>query len=207
MSNPTSLPLHAMLQLLELLPIVIFVAIYSLKGHSVDIAGITHTFDGIYDATAALMAATTAVLLVILVWKRKLEPRLLWLFAAVMVLGSATLLLHNTLFLKWKPTVISWAMGASLLGSHWFSSENLLQRMLGKQMTLPNFVYTRLCFIWAGYFFIIGGLNLIVAFNFSEAFWVHYKLWSIGFTPIIAIITAVVIMPHTKDSPSDNQNP
>ena len=58
-----------------------------------------------------------------------------------------------------------------------------------------------------GYFFLVGALNLVVAYLFSEAFWVDYKLWSaIGYTLIIAIITALILSPHIKeDSPSETQ--
>ena len=80
-----------MLQLLELMPLVIFVLVFGLKDQTVSIAGLQHSFDGIYDATAALMIAT--VLQVLLVWllKRHVEKRLWWLLAAVLIFGSATL--------------------------------------------------------------------------------------------------------------------
>lgn len=192
-----------MLQLLELLPLVIFVTVYGLKGHAVDMAGFAHTFDGIYDATAALMAATALQVLIVWLWKRQVEPRLWWLLAAVLVFGTATLVLHNQLFIQWKPTIFNWALCLALLGSHWFTDKNLVQRMLGQQLALPGFIYIRITFVWAAYFFIVGALNLVVAYYFSEAFWVDYKLWSaIGFTLLIAIITAVILAPYVKEDPS-----
>lgn len=191
-----------MLQLLELMPLVIFVLVFGLKDQSFVMAGFQHTFDGIYDATAALMIAT--VLQVLLVWllKRKVEKRLWWLLAAVLVFGSATLILHNQLFIQWKPTVFNWVLCLVLLGSHFFTKQNLVERMLGQQIQLPTHLYRRIAFIWAGYFFIVGALNLIVAYSFSEAFWVKYKLYSsIGFTLLMTIITTIILAPHIKDIP------
>ncbi len=196
-----------MLQLLELLPLVIFVTVYSMKDRVIDIMGITHHFDGIYDATAALMIATCLQVLIVWLWKRKIEKRLLWLLAAVLIFGSATLILHNKLFIQWKPTVFNWTLCLILLGSHWLGRDNLIEKLLGEQLPLPTTIYTRLGFIWAGYFFIVGALNLIVAFNFSESIWVHYKLWSsVAFTVIIMIITVIIVSPYLKDLPDNAIN-
>jgi intracellular septation protein len=190
-----------MLQLLELMPLVIFVLVFGLKDQTVSMAGLQHTFDGIYDATAALMIAT--VLQVLLVWllKRHVEKRLWWLLAAVLIFGSATLILHNQLFIQWKPTIFNWALCLVLLGSHYFTKQNLVERILDKQIQLPTIMYKRITFIWAAYFFIVGALNLVVAYSFSEAFWVQYKLYSaIGFTVLMTIITTILLAPYIKDA-------
>ena len=190
-----------MLQLLELAPLVIFVLVFGLKDQSINVAGFQHVFDGIYDATAALMIATT--LQVLLVWflKRHIEKRLWWLLAAVLIFGSATLILHNQLFIQWKPTVFNWALCLALLGSHFFTKQNLVERMLGAQFQLPKHLYIRIMFIWAGYFFVVGALNIFVAYSFSEAFWVKYKLYSaIGFTLTMTIITTIILAPYIKEN-------
>lgn len=194
-----------MMQLLELLPLIAFVLSFRMKGETLDIAGYQYQFDGIYSATAVLMVATVLQVLIVWLWKREVEKRLLWLLATVMVFGAATLILHNQLFIQWKPTIFNWVLCLVLLGSHWFTEKNLVQRMLGQQLELPAPVYKRLTFIWAGYFFIVGALNLVVAYLFSEAFWVDYKLWSaFGFTVIIAIVTGIVLAPHIKEEPSSS---
>lgn len=190
-----------MMQLLELLPLVIFVLVFRLKGHSLDLAGFHYEFDGIYSATAALMLATCLQVLVVWLWKREIEKRLLWLLASVIVFGSATLLLRNQLFIQWKPTVFNWVLCLVLLGSHWFTERNLVQRLIGQQFSLPDNVCLRLLYVWAGYFFAVGALNLVVAYGFSEAIWVDYKLWSaIGFTLLITVITALVVAPYMKET-------
>ena len=192
-----------MMQLLELLPLIAFVLSFRMKGETLDIAGFHYQFDGIYSATAVLMAATLLQVVIVWLWKREIEKRLLWLLATVMVFGTATLVLHNQLFIQWKPTIFNWALCLVLLGSHWFTDKNLVKRMLGQQLELPDSIYKRLTFIWAGYFFLVGALNLVVAYLFSEAFWVDYKLWSaMGFTVCIAIITAVILAPYIKEESS-----
>lgn len=188
-----------MLQLLELMPLVAFFAAFKMNGHAVDIGHWHYQFNGIYSATAVLMAATTLQVAAVWAWKRKLEKRLLWLLATILVFGSATLIFHNQLFIQWKPTVFNWVLGIILIGSHWFTEKNLMQRMLGDQLHLPDFLCARLTYIWSSYFFIVGALNLVVAYHFSEATWVEYKLWSsILYTLIISIVTAVIVAPHLK---------
>ena len=47
-----------MKQLAEFVPIVLFFIVYQMKGTSVELGGWSHTLDGIFSATAVLMAAT-----------------------------------------------------------------------------------------------------------------------------------------------------
>ncbi|MEZ5495047.1 MAG: inner membrane-spanning protein YciB [Pseudomonadales bacterium] len=194
-----------MLALLEILPVIIFGIVYFLNGKTLDVAGIHYQFNGIYSATAALMLATVLVFAAIWLWKRTLSKGQLAMLAMVLLLGGATLFWHNPLFLKWKPTVLSWALALAFAGTQFFSKRGLVERALGDQMTLPANIYARLSFIWAGYFLLLGSLNLFVAFQFSEEFWVRYKLWSIASSPVLAIISAFIIAPHIKES-SDTEN-
>jgi intracellular septation protein len=50
------------------------------------------------------------------------------------------------------------------------------------------------------HFSIVGGLNLFVAYRYSEAFWVSYKLYSaIGFTLLLTALTAMLMAPYLRD--------
>ena len=81
-----------MRQLLEFVPIALFFIVYQLDGETVSLGGWSHTVDGIFTATAVLMAATALQVAVTYALTRKLEKRLLWMLAAVLVFGGATLL-------------------------------------------------------------------------------------------------------------------
>ena len=194
-----------MLALLEILPVVIFGVVYFLNGKTIDAAGIHYQFNGIYSATAALMLSTALVFLCIWLWKRKLSNGQIAMLAMVLLLGGATPFWHNPLFLKWKPTVLSWALALAFAGTQLFSKQGLVERALGEQMVLPANIYARLSFLWAGYFLLLGTLNLFVAFQFPEEFWVKYKLWSMASSPVLAIISAFIIAPHIKES-SNTEN-
>ena len=196
-----------MKQIIEFIPIALFFIVYQLDGQAVSVAGWEYQFDGIFSATAVLMIAT--VLQVGLTWAitREFEKRLMWLLLAVLLFGGATLAFHNQMFIQWKPTIFNWILAVAFGASQFIGDKNLMERTLGSQIHLPKPVWTRLNMLWVGNFAVVGALNLVVAYGFSEATWVSYKLYSaIGFTLLLTILTALLISPHLKDEPlSDNR--
>jgi len=191
-----------MKQLAEFLPIALFFIVYQLKGQSVSLGGWEYTFDGIYSATGVLMATTFLQVAITWAVTRQLEKRLLWLLLAVLVFGGATLTFRNELFIQWKPTVFNWALAIAFGASQFIGDRNLMERTLGRQIHLPKQVWNRLNLLWVANFLIVGALNLVVAYGFSEETWVSYKLYSaIGFTLLLTILTALLISPHLKDDP------
>ena len=190
-----------MKQLAELIPIALFFAAYQMDGASVAIGGWHYTFDGIFSATEVLIAATIAQVALVWLVSRRVEKRLLWLLAAVCVFGGATLLLREQAYIQWKPTVFNWGLGLVFALSHFIGERNLMERILGGQIELPAAVWSRLLWLWAGYFALVGGLNLVVAYQFSEAVWVSYKLYSaIGFTLLLAVVTGLIIAGHISQA-------
>ena len=120
--------------------------------------------------------------------------------------GGATLVFHNQMFIQWKPTIFNWALALAFGGSQFVGDKNLMERTLGSQIHLPKPVWTRLNLLWVANFLIVGGLNLVVAYGFSEQAWVSYKLYSsIGFTVVLTILTALIISPHLKDDAAKEQ--
>ena len=192
-----------MKQLTDLIPLLLFFITYQMRGVTIELGGWSHTLDGIFSATAVLMIATVAQVLITWLLVRKVGKNLLWLLALVMVFGGATLLFRDQTFIFWKPTVFNWGLALALAGSHLFSERNLLQRILGGQLHLPDEVWFRLLCVWTTNCVVVGALNLVVAYQFSEAFWVSYKLYSaIGFTLLLTLICALLIAPHLSENPS-----
>src|SRR5690606_23982346 len=143
-------------------------------------------------ATAVLMAAMPVFLLV----HRRVTGRLnkIYLASTVLVLlfGAATLLFRNADFLKWKPTVLNWAIALVFLGSHWIGEKPIVQRIMGSVVTLARDQWTRLNLIWVGFFTMVGAVNLYVAYGFSEAFWVKFKLFGmLGLTIAFVLVQSV----------------
>jgi len=167
-------------QLLDLLPVAIFVAVFFATD--------------VYWATGALMVAVAAQAGLYLLMRKPLTRELKFTFWVSIVFGSLTLLFHNELFIQWKPTIINWLLAASLVGSHFVGKHNLIRQLFGSQLTLVDEVWTRLNFGWAAGFFFAGALNLIVAYNFSMEFWVTYKLvGGFALTLLYVVLTMVYL--------------
>ncbi|RLA48571.1 MAG: septation protein A [Gammaproteobacteria bacterium] len=189
-----------MKQLLEFIPIALFFITYQLKGESVAVGGWEYTFDGMFSATAVLMIATVLQVVTTYALTREFEKRLMWLLLAVMVFGGATLIFRNQMFIQWKPTIFNWVLAVAFGASGFVGDKNLMERTLGSQIHLPKAVWAKLNLLWVSNFAIVGGLNLVVAYGYSEDAWVSYKLYSaIGFTLLLTILTALLISPHLKD--------
>ncbi|QDX79831.1 septation protein A [Denitratisoma sp. DHT3] len=149
--------------LFDLFPIVLFFIAFKLGG--------------VFVATAVAIAAT-AVQVAWVWWRHRKVDTMLWIsLALITVFGGATLLLHDEAFIKWKPTVLYWLFATVLTVSALFFRKNLIQSMLGEQITLPAPVWTRLNGAWIVFFLAMGVLNLIFAFSFPLETWVNFKLF------------------------------
>ena len=189
-----------MKQLLEFLPLVLFFGAYQMDGEIVTVGSWSHTLDGIFSATAVLMVSSIIVWLLALGLSRQNDRRLMWMAIAVVVFGAATLILRDQRFIQWKPTVFNWVLAAVFLGSQFVGERNLLERLLGSQLFLTRRVWTQLNTLWIGNFTLVGALNLFVAYQYEEAFWVSYKLYSsIGFTVVLMLLTIIIAAPHLKE--------
>ena len=193
-----------MKQLLEFLPIALFFFVYQKNGETLSMGPWQFEVDGIYSATIVLMAATTIQVLGTAMWERKFEKRGLWMLAAVLAFGSATVLFRNELFIQWKPTIFNWVLAILFIGSQFIGDKTIMERTIGTQLSLPKIAWTKLNLLWSAHFTIVGGLNIWVAYGFSEDTWVSYKLYSaIGFTILLTALTAILMAPYLKHAQGD----
>ena len=189
-----------MKQLLELLPLVLFFGAYQMDGDTLTVGSWSHTFDGIFSATAVLMISTALTWLISSLLEKRNDKRLMWMTLAVLLFGAATLILRDLRFIQWKPTVVNWVLAAVFLGSQFIGKRTVLERVLGSQLSLPRPIWTRLNVLWIGNFTLVGALNLFVAYRFEEAVWVSYKLYSsMCFTLAAVLLTVAIVAPHVKD--------
>jgi len=196
-----------MKQLLEFFPLVLFFGTYQLSGETLSVGDWSHTFDGIFSATAVLMISSVFVWVIGSLMSRSNDKRLMWMALAVVIFGSATLILRDQRFIQWKPTVFNWGLAVIFMASQFFGEKNLLQRFMGQQLKLPSRVWGRLNALWIANFALVGTLNIVVAYRFEEAFWVSYKLYSsVGFWLLLMVLTVALVMPHLKDQNTDEND-
>ena len=91
---------------------------------------LAYSLRGLYVATAVLMVTMLALLAFDWLRQRRIPPLHALSALLVLLLGSATLLLHNRLFIQWKPTVLFWVVSIAFLGSSWIGGRTLTERFL-----------------------------------------------------------------------------
>jgi intracellular septation protein len=151
-------------------------------------------------ATVVVIAATLAQVAWLKLRGRKVDVMLWVSLGLVMVLGGATIYFHSETFIKWKPSMLYWAMGLSFWLSPLLFGKNLLRALLGEQMQLPALVWHRLNFAWVAFFALMGLLNLWVAYSFSTDTWVNFKLFGgIGLMLLFTLAQGLYLSRHVKD--------
>jgi intracellular septation protein len=154
----------------------------------------------IYVATAAAIAATVAQVAWLRLRRRRVEPMLWASLAIILVFGGLTLLLHEKLFIMWKPTVLYWLFAAVLAVSAGAFGRNLIRAMMSQELRLPDPVWERLNWSWVAFFAAMGVANLAVAYNFSEAAWVQFKLFGgVGLMLLFVFGQALVLARYLEE--------
>ena len=165
---------------------------------------IAFKFQGIYVATAVAIAATFCQ--VGWVWTKhgKVDSMLWASLAIIVVFGSATLLLHDETFIKWKPTILYWIFAAALLVSQLFFGKNLMRKAMEEALPLPDAVWPRVSYTWVVFLFLLGALNLLMAFvvfRDNTPAWVNFKVF--GMTAIFFLFTVAQSMLLMKYIPQE----
>jgi intracellular septation protein len=148
----------------------------------------------IYTATAVVMAAMTVQVAALLALRKKVSGIQWFTLGIILLFGGATLLLRDPTFIKWKPTVINWMFAVLLLAGPAVLGKNFLRLMLQEHMTAPERVWAQLNVAWAVVFILIGALNLVVAYHFSERIWGFFKVFGItGILLVFSVAQAVYL--------------
>lgn len=163
---------------------------------------------GIYWATAAAIAASIIQVTVVRLVRKKVEKMHIFTLLIILILGSATLLLQDKRFIMWKPTVVNWGFAVVFFASQYIGEKNIIKRMMEKNFTAPEYIWTPLNMSWVIFFLLMGIINLVVAFNFSEQTWVNFKMFGmLGLTIVFAIGQSVFLARHITIENSEDRTP
>jgi intracellular septation protein len=178
--------------LLDFLPLVLFFATFRFTGSNPDAAAAFATqYFGQFVSGGAVTAEQAPVLLATIVViiatlgqvaflklrGRKVDLMLWVSLCLVVVLGGLTIYFHNETFIKWKPSGLYWTLGLVFWVSHALFGKNLLKKLLGEQVELPDQVWRRMNLAWVLFFGAMGLLNLWVAYHYETSTWVNFKVF------------------------------
>lgn len=154
-----------MKQLFDFFPILLFFIVYK--------------FYDIYVATAVVIVAT--MIQVIITWFkfRKVEVMQWITLGLILVMGGATLYLHDEQFIKWKLSIVEWLFGIAFIGSQYIGEKPFVERIMSTSLTLPAHVWRRLNSFWGVFFMSVGFVNVYVMYNFNTDDWVMFKTFGV----------------------------
>ncbi|KAF1029824.1 MAG: putative intracellular septation protein A [Burkholderia plantarii] len=160
--------------LFDLFPIILFFVAFKLWG--------------IFTATAVAIAATLAQVAWAAFRHKKVDTMLWVSLGVIVVFGGATLVLHDEKFIQWKPTVLYWVFAVVLIGARYLVGKNLIEKMMGKQLTLPHAIWDKLNIAWGLFFAALGVANLYVVNHYTPEQWVNFKLFGTTGAMVVFII-------------------
>lgn len=171
-----------MKQLLDFIPLIIFFALFK--------------FYDIYVATGALIAATAVQIVVTYFLFKKVEKMQIITFLLVAVFGGMTIFLHDDNFIKWKVTIVYVIFALGLTISH-LMGKSAIKGMLGKEITLPEAVWSKVNWAWVGFFSVCAVLNIYIAYKLPLDTWVNFKVFGLlAATFAYTLLTGVYIYKH-----------
>jgi intracellular septation protein len=185
-------------QLLEWSPLFVFFVVFELFG--------------IYWATAALMLMCTLVLFAHRRRAGRYKTMHVITVAVVLVLGTATLLLHDKRFIQWKPTVLLALTAATFLGSSVIGRQPLARRLLegvfNEPLEISPGTWILINLAWVVWFAALAAANIYVAQNYPEGVWVKFKVFGITAAMLLFMIPQVVwLNGKVKPAQSDGAPP
>lgn len=126
----------------------------------------------------------------------------------VLVFGTLTVVLKDPVFIKWKPTVLYWALCVALGVARLWKRKGVVHAILASQVedfrALPARAASVLDWAWLMFFVVMGALNIWVAYSFSEATWVYFKLFGLtGLAFVFLLLQGIWIVRSLKTVESE----
>ncbi|MEY3197308.1 MAG: hypothetical protein RLZZ59_679 [Pseudomonadota bacterium] len=156
--------------LVEFGPIVVFFA--------------TYKYADIFKATLWMVIVTIISLIVSYLIDKKMSMPLMISGVTLLCTGSITLLSGDPTYIKMKPTIVYVVFG-SILYFGYLNKKPFIKHVLGSAFKMNEKNWLVLSTRFAYYFYGMAITNEIVWRNFSESFWVNFKVF--GAVPITFI--------------------
>jgi intracellular septation protein len=148
-------------------------------------------------ATVVVILATVFQIAYVKLRGRKVDGMLWVSFAIITLFGGATIYFHDENFIKWKPTILYWVFALALFVAQFGFKKNLMRQVMEQTIKLPEAVWNKVGLSWMGFFFVLGLLNLFVAFvvyKTDTSAWVSFKLFGITGIFFVFIIAQTLFL-------------
>jgi intracellular septation protein len=151
-------------------------------------------------ATGALMIALTLQVGYEKLTIGSIDKKLLLTWLLVVVLGGATLVLRDPIFIQWKVSIVNWLFAMILIGFSYFKNSYLIKNFTEKAIPeIPEKAWKNATNLMSIGFISIGLINLYFIFYTSLDTWVYFKLFGVfGISFIFITLTIVYLSKFTR---------
>lgn len=161
-----------MKQALEFFPLIVFFIAYQLTD--------------IITATIILAISSFIAFALILLHTKKIVYMPLISALLVGIFGFLTWYLKDPIFIKIKPTILNMLFGSVFIIAY-IIKKPLMKLLLEQAFKMDDHNWLVITLRWGLFFVFLAFINEIVWRNFSENFWVNFKVF--GMLPITIIFT------------------
>lgn len=167
---------------------------------------ITFKLYDIYVATGVAIVAS--FLQVALFWliHRRFDKMHVITLVLILILGGATLIFRNPVFIKWKPTGIYWVTALVFFISRYAGQKTLIERMMESNIQLSKNIWHRLNIAWVIFFLLMGFFNIYIAYNYDTNTWVNFKFFGgLGLTILFVLVQSFYLAKHIVHQDSSTE--
>ena len=144
----------------------------------------------IQSAILPLMVAAGVAIVASLLIEKKVNQMLLFSTILIFVFGSLTIYFNDPFFIKIKVTIVN-LIFAGILYIGLLFKKPLLKNLMSRSLKMNDEGWFIMSKRWATFFLFLAICNEIVYRNFSDAFWVNFKLFGIMGLTFIFIFSQV----------------
>lgn len=161
---------------------------------------VANSYYGIITGTAWFMVATAIALAAsrVVLGRIPLMPLISGVF--ILVFGGMTVWLQDSLFIRIKPTIVN-LLFASILFTGLYFRMSLLKYVFEEAFSLTDEGWRILTIRWGCFFVFLAILNEFIWRNFSEDFWVSFKLWGLMPLTMVFAISQVGLLQRYEKKP------
>jgi intracellular septation protein len=156
---------------------------------------------GLLVATAALVPLS--LLALFLSWRieGEVSPIALYGTGAIVVFGGLTLAFRDENFIKIKVSVINALLGG-ILALGLLRGKSLLKELLGRDWRMTETGWRLLTMRFAGFFFVLAGLNEVLRRVLSSDAWAAFKVFGLpGASVVFMLLQMPLLRRHALEEP------
>lgn len=164
---------------------------------------ISNHYYGLVPATGVLVVTGTIATILLYAKEKTVSPILIFATLVLGVLGTATYLTDDTIFIKMKPTIISGTLGLTLTIGYIFG-KGFIKHIMSHAFSMHDDAWRTLSLMWGIFFLCSATANEIAWRTLSDDAWVDFKVFALSGASFVFILA---IMPFILKHAQNLENP